>query len=77
MGLFSNARNALTALSVEGHMPGFERASGWLNSEPITADDLGGKVVLADFCTYTCINWLRTLSYVRAWAEKYGDHAGC
>jgi thioredoxin family protein/AhpC/TSA family protein len=74
MGLFSNARNALTALSVEGHMPGFERASGWLNSEPITADDLGGKVVLADFCTYTCINWLRTLSYVRAWAEKYGDH---
>jgi Thioredoxin like C-terminal domain/AhpC/TSA family len=73
MGLFSNARNALTALSVEGHMPGFERAAGWVNSEPITADDLGGKVVLADFCTYTCINWLRTLGYVRAWAEKYGN----
>jgi hypothetical protein len=62
-----------TALSVEGHLPGFDRAAGWLNSEPLTAEDLRGKVVLADFCTYTCINWLRTLGYVRAWAEKYED----
>jgi hypothetical protein len=61
------------ALSVEGHLPGFDRAAGWLNSEPLTAEDLRGKVVLADFCTYTCINWLRTLGYVRAWAEKYQD----
>jgi Thioredoxin like C-terminal domain/AhpC/TSA family len=73
MSLFSSARNALTALPVEGRMPGFERAAGWLNSEPLTAKDLRGKVVLADFGTYTCINWLRTLGYVRAWAEKYED----
>ncbi len=58
-------------LSREGHLPGFDGATGWLNSPPLTAADVGGKVVLVDFCTYTCINWLRTLSYVRAWAEKY------
>ena len=74
MSLFSKARDAVSTVSVEGHLPGFERAAGWLNSEPLTADDLRGKVVLADFCTYTCINWLRTLGYVRAWAEKYEDH---
>jgi thiol-disulfide isomerase/thioredoxin len=54
-------------------LPGFDGATGWLNSEPLTAADLGGKVVLVDFWTYTCINWLRTLGYVRAWAEKYAD----
>ncbi len=59
------------ALPLEGHLPGFAAAAGWLNSEPLTADDLRGKVVLTDFWTYTCINWLRTLAYVRAWAEKY------
>jgi len=48
-------------------------ANGWLNSEPLTAAGLRGKVVLIDFWTYTCINWLRTLPYVRAWAEKYRD----
>jgi hypothetical protein len=73
MSLFSKARDAVSTLSVEGHFPGFEGAVGWLNSEPLTADDLRGKVVLADFCTYTCINWLRTLGYVRAWVEKYED----
>ena len=73
MSLFSKARDTVTAVSVQGHLPGFDRAAGWLNSEPLTADDLRGKVVLADFCTYTCINWLRTLGYVRAWAEKYED----
>ena len=46
-------------------------ATGWLNSAPLTAADLRGKVVLIDFWTYTCINWLRSLPYVRAWAEKY------
>ena len=50
-----------------------ERASEWLNSPPLTAPALRGKVVLIDFWTYTCINWLRTLPYVRAWAEKYRD----
>ena len=43
----------------------------WLNSPPLTAAGLRGKVVLIDVWTYTCINWLRTLPYVRAWAEKY------
>jgi thiol-disulfide isomerase/thioredoxin len=62
-----------TDLPVEGHMPGFDGATGWLNSEPLTAEGLRGKVVLVDFWTYTCINWLRTLGYVRAWAEKYED----
>jgi thiol-disulfide isomerase/thioredoxin len=57
----------------EGHLPRFDGATGWLNSPPLTADDLGGRVVLVDFWTYTCINWLRTLAYVRAWAEKYHD----
>jgi len=60
-------------LPVEGHLPGFEGATGWLNSAPHTAPELRGKVVLVDFWTYTCINWLRTLPYVRAWAEKYED----
>jgi thiol-disulfide isomerase/thioredoxin len=60
-------------LSVEGHLPGFDGATGWLNSRPLTVADLSGKVVLVDFWTYTCINWLRTLAYVRAWAEKYAD----
>ena len=49
------------------------RADAWLNSPPLTAEALRGKVVLVDFWTYTCINWLRTLPYVRGWAEKYRD----
>jgi len=57
----------------EGRLPGFDGATGWLNSRPLSADDLRGKVVLVDFWTYTCINWLRTLGYVRAWFEKYAD----
>ena len=48
-------------------------ATAWLNSPPLTLADLRDKVVLVDFWTYTCINWLRTLPYVRAWAEKYKD----
>jgi thiol-disulfide isomerase/thioredoxin len=64
----------MSNLPVEGHLPGFDGATGWLNSPPLTTDDLRGKVVLVDFWTYTCINWLRTLGYVRAWAEKYADH---
>jgi len=64
---------ARTEQLVEGHLPGFDGATGWLNSEPLTAEGLRGKVVLVDFWTYTCINWLRTLGYVRAWHEKYED----
>jgi thiol-disulfide isomerase/thioredoxin len=49
-------------------------ATTWLNSPPLTADGLRGKVVLVDFCTYTCVNWLRTLPYLRAWDAKYREH---
>ena len=45
----------------------------WLNSEPLTAAGLRGRVVLVDFWTYSCVNWLRTLPYVRAWHERYRD----
>jgi thiol-disulfide isomerase/thioredoxin len=69
--LFGGVKAPLT-LAV--HMPGFEGASGWVNSQPLTVEDLRGRVVLVDFWTYTCINWLRTLGYVRAWAEKYRHH---
>jgi thiol-disulfide isomerase/thioredoxin len=58
-------------LRAETRLPGFDGATGWLNSEPLTPEGLRGKVVLVDFWTYTCINWLRTLGYVRAWHEKY------
>ncbi len=58
-------------LPVEGELPSLDGATGWLNSPPLTAAGLRGKVVLADFWTYTCINWLRQLPYVRAWAGKY------
>jgi thiol-disulfide isomerase/thioredoxin len=73
--LFGTGRNAEAApLPSEGRLPGFDGATGWLNSSPLAAEDLRGKVVLVDFWTYTCINWLRTLGYVRAWAETYQDH---
>jgi thiol-disulfide isomerase/thioredoxin len=65
---------ASVRLPVEGGLPGFEGATGWLNSPPLTPAGLRGKVVLADFWTYTCVNWLRQLPYVRAWAAKYTDH---
>jgi len=72
VSLFSRFRSSgAEALAFEGRLPGFEAAAGWLNSPPLTPDELRGKVVLVDFWTYTCINWLRTLAWVRAWAEKY------
>jgi len=55
----------------QAELTSLERANEWLNSPPLTASALRGKVVLIDFWTYTCINWLRTLPYVRAWHEKY------
>jgi thiol-disulfide isomerase/thioredoxin len=60
-------------LRVEGELPSLGRASEWINSPPLTSVELRGKVVLIDFWTYSCINWRRTLPYVRAWAEKYKD----
>lgn len=56
-----------------GAAPGFDGATGWLNSGPLNAEQLSGKVVLVNFWTYSCINCIRTLPYVRAWAEKYRD----
>jgi cytochrome c biogenesis protein CcdA/thiol-disulfide isomerase/thioredoxin len=61
-------------LPVEGVAPSLEGAVGWLNSPPLTIAALKGKVVLVDFWTYSCINCLRTLPYVKAWAAKYRDH---
>jgi thiol-disulfide isomerase/thioredoxin len=58
----------------QSELASLERADEWLNSPPLTAPALRGKVVLIDFWTYTCINWLRTLPYVRAWDEKYRKH---
>lgn len=55
------------------HTPSYDRATGWLNSEPLTADGLLGKVVLVNFWTLTCINWLRQAPYVRAWSRAYRD----
>src|SRR5919205_224759 len=56
---------------IEGALPSLEGATEWLNSPPLTTAGLRGQVVLVDIWTYTCINWLRTLPYVRAWADKY------
>ena len=56
---------------VEGELPSFDGATAWLNGDPLTPEDLRGGVVLVSFGTYTCINWLRSLPYVRAWADKY------
>jgi thiol-disulfide isomerase/thioredoxin len=67
----SSKTPAMVRLPVEGELPSFGGATGWLNSPPLTAAGLRGKVVLIDFWTYSCINWRRTLPYVRAWAEKY------
>jgi len=61
-------------LAGEGQLAALRTATAWLNSPPLTAADLRGKVVLIDVWTYTCVNWLRTLPYVRAWAEKYKPH---
>jgi thiol-disulfide isomerase/thioredoxin len=60
-------------LPIEGTLASFDGATGWLNSEPLTPQGLRGRVVLVDFWTYTCVNWLRTLPYVRAWASKYEE----
>ncbi len=60
-------------LPVEGELPPLKGATEWLNSPELTQESLKGKVVLIDFWTYSCINCLRAIPYVRAWAEKYKD----
>jgi cytochrome c biogenesis protein CcdA/thiol-disulfide isomerase/thioredoxin len=62
-----------SSLPIKGTLPSLDGAVKWLNSEPLTAEQLRGKVVLVDFWTYSCINCIRTVPYVRAWAEKYKD----
>jgi thiol-disulfide isomerase/thioredoxin len=63
-----------SGLPVLGPAPSLDGATAWLGSPPLTMAGLKGKVVLVDFWTYSCINCLRELPYVRAWAEKYKDH---
>src|SRR3954465_14854759 len=63
----------LSARAQDSVLRNFEGATGWVNSPPLGAGELRGKVVLVDFWTYTCINWLRTAPYVRGWADKYKD----
>lgn len=58
----------------EGGLPSLEGASRWLNSPPLAPEDLTGRVVLVNFWTYTCINWIRTLPYLQAWDSRYRDH---
>ena len=74
IGIFAFAKAQFSKTKTEGVLPSLGGATGWLNSEPLTAANLRGKVLLVQFWTYTCINWLRTLAYVRAWSEKYKDH---
>jgi cytochrome c biogenesis protein CcdA/thiol-disulfide isomerase/thioredoxin len=69
-----SVKSPAAELPVEGEIPPLDGADAWLNSQPLTAQDLRGKVVLIDFWTYSCINCLRTLPYLRAWHERYKDH---
>jgi thiol-disulfide isomerase/thioredoxin len=69
----ANAAARPEQLPIEDTMPSLSGAVAWLNSPPLTIDALKGKVVLVDFWTYSCINCLRTIPYIRAWAEKYKD----
>ena len=64
---------AAADLPVEGMLPSFDGASGWLNSQPLTPSGVRGHVVVVQFWTYTCINWLRTQAYFRAWSQRYKD----
>ncbi|SFI12077.1 MULTISPECIES: cytochrome c biogenesis protein DipZ [unclassified Pseudomonas] len=72
-GAMMMAANHSDTLAIEGALPPLDGAVQWLNSPPLTTEALKGKVVLVDFWTYSCINCLRTLPYVKAWAEKYRD----
>jgi thiol-disulfide isomerase/thioredoxin len=66
-------RGAAAELPIEGELPDLGGATAWLHSKPLTPAGLRGNVVLVQFCTYSCVNWLRTLPYVRAWDERYRD----
>ena len=70
--IFGTIGNGLGALNKKNG-PSFIGATNWLNSKPLNLEDLRGKVILVDFWTYTCINWRRTLPYIREWSAKYKD----
>ena len=72
--MLERIKGGAVELSAEGELPDLGGATAWLNSESLTPAGLRGKVVVVQFCTYSCVNWLRTLPYVRAWAQKYRDH---
>jgi thiol-disulfide isomerase/thioredoxin len=74
IGCANAQSSAPVRLPSEGGFPSLSGATGWLNPQPLTAAGLRGKVVLVDFWTYTCVNWRRTLPYLRAWSLKYKDH---
>jgi thiol-disulfide isomerase/thioredoxin len=67
------AAPATAELPVEGALPELRGATAWLNSAPLTPAGLRGQVVVVQFCTFSCINWLRTVPYLKAWAQKYRD----
>lgn len=69
----NEAPTDLANLPVEGVMPPLTGATTWINTPPLTTEQLRGKVVVVDFWTYSCINCIRSIPYVRAWAEKYKD----
>ncbi|WP_395682113.1 cytochrome c biogenesis protein DipZ [Dokdonella sp.] len=73
MMMAAKPQMAADGVKSEGMLPPLDGAVAWLNSPPLTADGLRGKVVLVDFWTYSCVNCLRTLPYVRAWYDKYKD----
>jgi thiol-disulfide isomerase/thioredoxin len=70
-GAMQKVAPAAVHLTLEGEFPSLDGALGWINSPPLAPADLRGKVVLVDFWTYTCINWRRTLPYLRAWDKRY------
>jgi cytochrome c biogenesis protein CcdA/thiol-disulfide isomerase/thioredoxin len=72
-GANTQAKDSAEDLPVGDDMPPLSGATAWLNSPPLTTEGLKGKVVLVDFWTYSCVNCLRTIPYIRAWAEKYKD----
>src|SRR4051812_16042784 len=78
LGILGSAAAQVSCAAVgksgPGELPAFDGATEWLNSRALTPSCLRGKVVLVQFWTYTCINWLRTEPYIRAWAERYTDH---
>jgi thiol-disulfide isomerase/thioredoxin len=73
-GMMMSSAHAGGELPVEGEIPSFAGATLWLNSAPLTAESLRGKVVVVDFWTYSCINCLRALPFVKSWYAKYKDH---